>query len=1470
MRRLKIGIRPQLIILVGFSSLFSLLILAIVTGVYFSSNLSNLRAERLQVISQLKTTQIQQSVEYIYYQIYWLSNKDTVYAPLNSHVAGNGTHGIFADAQKTLDQFLTSSELFSAARLYDLYLDVVAESYNNETSISTPTMDYLFPLSANTTIPSSLLNTTNQASGYGYVTGPMSNSSDVLSEYFIGITVPVYSNSSIILSEPSISGYLTVLASASNIQSAIYDPRSSQSDDSSVSTKTKSSSTSTTSDYYVVAVKPIFETNSSSGSGSSHDKLPIGFEPVFPTERDLIKTNHAYGINSSDAIKLALTKETGSSTKIKSYTDHWIAIGFTQIRLDEETYWSVLIEQPRSKFLEPIKKLTKIIIGVVIGIGAFMCLITFPLAVFFVRPITKLKEATFAITMLKKQHKKHMKEKELLSATTSESDTSINHHQNFGDSLKVPPSSNPPINTSVLSKRHSVNSTESCNNSSVYSTGIRLPSKIPNSKKFFKDELTELSEAFNIMIEELDKQYTHLEDRVKIRTKELEASKVEAEAANEAKTVFIANISHELRTPLNGILGMTSIALEEKNHARIQDSLKLIHRSGELLLHILTELLTYSKNTLNRSKLEKSHFQILEIAYQVQSIFGKLASDQRVKLNLSLKPNAIRKLFLYGDSNRIIQIVMNLVSNSLKFTPVDGSVDVSFKLLGEYDFNRSKLDNFDKVYILRNSNNSSSPPKTSPTSAKSTATTTTTANNTFNSTPIPTPVTANTSIPQNPESVNINNPNTKYYHNKTTPETPISNESNPNNHDIELSTINSIKSINNEEVSRNSQSALRPFSSNSSSSRPMSLGLEDDNISVVTLSTAEYENTIFQSQFNRNSLIRRASNNHKPLPERPNKSIHKDFKESDTDNANNNDENHKSVVTNGNNHINGHADSERAKEDSDKTVHESDTNENPTTPKTDTNLNSSKETVDEKPMNGKANNVQPPKENVIPPTPPSKLTELSRDELLREQKAELLPPKKACAPPKNNSNVSLSTTMTNSSNMSQTSTFSNSEMVKNNKVFKMRNLYEPKTWVLQIEVSDTGPGIEPALQEKVFEPFIQGDQTLSRSYGGTGLGLSICRQLAKMMNGTLTLKSTIGQGSTFTFTVPLPQTGEVLVPESEMDEFCDDEFNPKSKVNRKVAFDISDDSTNSEHNETETTIHSSSSQTQPGVFQFNSNGESLSNTEMNRDKDHESSHDSEYERDHESETPIVKVEDNSSTSSHGYSFNTKASKASSDSNDTRRFKHKLEIPSRTALFEKPHLIARSSTGTANSSNTTDKTDHNLLEEMAHLRILVAEDNMVNQEVIKRMLKLEGFQNITMAFNGAEAVEFVKESYEKFELFDLIFMDIQMPNIDGLTATKMIRNNLRYDRPIIALTAFADESNVKECLNCGMSGFLAKPIKRTNLRKIINEFSPSLLNDIITTPQTNQSDEKRLGYGSGSEMTRGSVNSIIDDAQKSDC
>lgn len=1188
------------------------MIISVVVGVYFLKSLTNLRADRLEVVSQLKATQVKQSIQYIYYQVLWLSQKESVTTPLTNYRAGNNSEAVFSGLQGSLDQFLATSETFAAARIYDLNLNTVSISHNAEVVISQPVEDALYPLAKNESVPYAVtsLNSSN-AVGTGIMTGPISNSSESnSSEYFFGITVPIYSNTSIIINSPAVAGYLTVISNAQTIQNSLdYLTLGYRNGD----------------DYFVVAVKAIYTNSTVAGLS---DYL-IGFEAVFPVENaPTLQPEVFYNINLSESVRRALTKATGVAKSIKSLSGLTLAIGFTRVPVDSVTYWSVLIEQRRSKFLAPVNQLKNIMIGVVIGTGAFMCLVTFPLAVWFINPISKLKAATEAITQSKKHKDQNNRDESRLRVVSASASPQRSQELEMHDRNRD-------------NKRNSVNSFST--NSTAYSTGIRLPAKITVLNKFIKDELTELSDAFNIMTEELEKQYTHLEDRVRSRTKELEASKIEAEAANEAKTVFIANISHELRTPLNGILGMTSIAMDETDQLQIQDSLKLIHRSGELLLHILTELLTYSKNTLNRSKLERSNFQILEILYQVRSIFGKLTVDQRVNFKVTLKPNALRKLILYGDSNRIIQVVMNLVSNSLKFTPVDGSVDVTFKLLGEYDAKRSKENDYEKVYVKK--------------------------------------------ACENGDEIGHR---TGSEH-KVEPHDASSNVDRAANGDLHASLEDSdLPTLGN------------------------LLHSNDDIHSILTLSTTQFENAVFQSQFS----------NSKPLPAPP-------------------------------------------------------VDLNPTS--SQTLFTSTDAVVGVEDLKIRPPAIKVPVLEAVPSIDEQNFSEGNAPvgEILEER-----PPLLGGQPHQNLKNshssqgrVSSRTGLTSEGSMGLTAQITNSELVKNEKIYRMRKLYVPRSWVIQIEVLDTGSGIEPALQEKVFEPFIQGDQTLSRSYGGTGLGLSICRQLAKMMHGTLTLKSTLGKGSTFTFTLPLLQSGEIVVPESEMEEFSNDEFNPHSKVNRKVAFDINE-SAESE---------GSSPQTIPG--------------------------------------PDI---ENNSLDKH----------ASSKFASARKFSHRLDMPNPRA-----HLMGGSSTGTVNLVNES------VLKNLSHLKILVAEDNSVNQEVVKRMLRLEGFTDLTMAANGAEAVEHVQRALEANDQYDLIFMDVQMPKMDGLTATKLIRNNLKFRKPIIALTAFADESNVKECLNSGMSGFLSKPIKRTNMKQIITEFASDLLSEIVTTPITYlDEDDRRLGYG----------------------
>ncbi|KAK9554678.1 Histidine kinase osmosensor [Aspergillus fumigatus] len=122
-----------------------------------------------------------------------------------------------------------------------------------------------------------------------------------------------------------------------------------------------------------------------------------------------------------------------------------------------------------------------------------------------------------------------------------------------------------------------------------------------------------------------------------------------------------------------------------------------------------------------------------------------------------------------------------------------------------------------------------------------------------------------------------------------------------------------------------------------------------------------------------------------------------------------------------------------------------------------------------------------------------------------------------------------------------------------------------------------------------------------------------------------------------------------------------------------------------------------------------------------------------------------------------------------------------------------------------------------------VRVLVAEDNVVNQEVVLRMLRLEEVYDVTVVKDGQEAYDTVKANMEEGKVFDVIFMDIQMPNLDGLESTRLIRG-MGYSAPIVALSAFSEESNIKDCMDSGMDMFISKPIRRPALKQVLNKFA----------------------------------------------
>jgi signal transduction histidine kinase/CheY-like chemotaxis protein len=366
----------------------------------------------------------------------------------------------------------------------------------------------------------------------------------------------------------------------------------------------------------------------------------------------------------------------------------------------------------------------------------------------------------------------------------------------------------------------------------------------------------------------------------------------------------------------------------------------------------------------------------------------------------------------------------------------------------------------------------------------------------------------------------------------------------------------------------------------------------------------------------------------------------------------------------------------------------------------------------------------------------------------------------------------------------------------------------PNNVLLQFAVQDTGIGIPPEKQDSIFEAFTQGDSSTTRKFGGTGLGLAICSRIVSAFGGQLWVESESGKGSTFHFTARF----ELSKNASRPIEMADLE-----KLRGLPALVVDDSPAN------RTILEEMLSGW--GMRPVSADGAEQALEIMRKEAGKQNPFplillDGRMP-DMDGFTLARTIKQNPSYSGSTIILLT-SSGARGDADRCRELGIQAYLPKpiiRTDLMEAIQMaLGTKGQGTAETGVITR---HVLRENRQRLSILLAEDNSVNQMLAVRLLEKRGHA-VTVAETGRIAVELLEN-----EAFDLVLMDIQMPEMDGLAATAAIRQREKGTGkhiPIIAMTAHAMVGDRELCLNAGMDVYITKPLKSAELFAAIDGFS----------------------------------------------
>ena len=360
---------------------------------------------------------------------------------------------------------------------------------------------------------------------------------------------------------------------------------------------------------------------------------------------------------------------------------------------------------------------------------------------------------------------------------------------------------------------------------------------------------------------------------------------------------------------------------------------------------------------------------------------------------------------------------------------------------------------------------------------------------------------------------------------------------------------------------------------------------------------------------------------------------------------------------------------------------------------------------------------------------------------------------------------------------------------------------------LHFSISDTGIGIPLEKQKKIFEAFSQVDNSTTRNYGGTGLGLAISKNLVEKMDGRIWVESTPGKGSTFHFTVPfgLQKINHLRVVPNDTVALknisvlvVDDNVTNRRVLKEMLSSWYMKVTTLGSSQTALIAMKRAKASSKPfEVILIDGHMPVMNGFELAK----------QIKEDPElGNTKLMML---TSCGKRGdaarcYELGISAylTKPVMQSDLLDAVKAILKSPA--SKKECPHLITR----------------HSLRESRHNLHILIAEDNPVNQKLARCILEKRG-HTVMIVNNGKEAITALEE-----EQFNLVLMDIQMPEMNGYDATAFIRQKEKKTGghiPIIAMTAYAMKGDLERCLEAGMDAYISKPIQPEKVFEIIEHF-----------------------------------------------